>query len=188
MKIGIISGSVREGRNATQVTEWIYNYAINRNDVGVEYEVVDLADYPLPLLGQKVPAEYEETANQTIQEWSEKMASFDAYVFVTPEYNHAVGGALKNAIDYLKAEVANKPAALVGYGSLGGARAHENMRIILAELRVPTVRTTVNFSLLADFENFSVFKLHDYHATNAEGMFTDLLEWANIFSAVGVKN
>lgn len=187
MKIGIISGSVREGRNATQVTEWIYDYALERNDAGVEYELVELADYELPLLGAKVPAGYEDIASAAIKDWSDKMASFDAYIFITPEYNHAVGGALKNAIDYLKAEVANKPAALVGYGSLGGARAHENMRIILAELRVPTVRTTVNFSLIADFENFSVFAPNDYHKVNAEGLFTDLLEWANIFAPVHVK-
>lgn len=181
MKIGIISGSVREGRNASQVTEWIYNYAQTRNNEGVVYEVVELADYDLPLMGAKVPAEYAETAQQSIQAWSEKMASFDAYIFVTPEYNHAVGGALKNATDYLKPEVANKPAALVGYGSLGGARAHENMRIILAELSVPTVRTTVNFSLITDFENMSVFQPNAYHEANAEGMISELLAWANVF-------
>lgn len=129
----------------------------------------------------KVPAEYAEAAQQAVQAWSEKMASFDAYIFVTPEYNHAVGGALKNATDYLKPEVANKPAALVGYGSLGGARAHENMRIILAELSVPTVRTTVNFSLITDFENMSVFQPNAYHEANAEGMFSELLAWANVF-------
>lgn len=187
MKIGIISGSVREGRNATAVGEWIYDFAQERNDAGVEYELVELADYNLPLLGAAVPAEYADTASEGIQAWSEKMASFDAYVFITPEYNHAVGGALKNATDYLKPEVANKPAALVGYGSLGGARAHENMRIILAELKVATVRTTVNFSFISDFENFSVFKPHDYHAENAQGMFDDLLEWARVFAPLHVE-
>lgn len=186
MKIGIISGSVREGRNSSQVTEWIYDHAIERNDEGVTYEIVELADYDLPLLGAKVPAEIEDSANEAIQAWSEKMASFDAYVFVTPEYNHAVGGALKNATDYLKEEIANKPAGLVGYGSMGGVRAHENMRIIFAELRVPTVRTTVNFSLMADFENFSEFKPNDYNKVNADGMFDDLLEWARVFAPLHV--
>lgn len=177
MKIGIISGSVREGNNAAAVSQWILDFANNRNDEGVEYELVSLADYDLPLLGAKLPIERQEAAGAAIQAWSEKIASFDGYVFVTPEYNHAVGGALKNAIDFLKPEVANKAAALVGYGSLGGARAHENLRVILGELSVATVRTTTNFSLMTDFENMSVFKPNDYNKVNAEGMFNDLLLW-----------
>lgn len=177
MKIGIISGSVREGNNAAAVSQWILDFANNRNDEGVEYELVSLADYDLPLLGAKLPIDRQEAAGAAIQAWSEKIASFDGYVFVTPEYNHAVGGALKNAIDFLKPEVANKAAALVGYGSLGGARAHENLRVILGELSVATVRTTTNFSLMTDFENMSVFKPNDYNKVNAEGMFNDLLLW-----------
>ncbi|MCI3028487.1 NAD(P)H-dependent oxidoreductase [Desemzia sp. C1] len=184
MKIGIISGSVREGNNAAAVSQWILDFANNRNDEGVEYELVSLADYDLPLLGAKLPIERQEAAGAAIQAWSEKIASFDGYVFVTPEYNHAVGGALKNAIDFLKPEVANKAAALVGYGSLGGARAHENLRVILGELSVATVRTTTNFSLMTDFENMSVFKPNDYNKVNAEGMFNDLLLWTKALNTI----
>lgn len=183
-KIGIISGSVREGNNATAVSQWILDFANNRNDEGVEYELVPLSDYDLPLLGAKLDADRAETAGAAIKAWSEKMASFDGYVFITPEYNHSVGGALKNALDYLNPEVNNKAAALVGYGSLGGARAHENMRIILAELRVATVRTTTNFSIITDFENMSVFKPNDYNKTNAEGMFNDLLLWTKALNTI----
>lgn len=184
MKIGIISGSVREGRNSEAVTQWIYDFAVNRNDEGVEYEIVELADYDLPLLGAKLPEERQAAAGAAIQAWSEKMASFDGYVFITPEYNHAVGGALKNATDFLKPEVANKAAALVGYGSLGGARAHENMRSILGELSVATVHTTTNFSIMSDFENMSIFKPNDYNKVNAQGMFDDLLLWSQAFSTI----
>ncbi|WP_148229424.1 NADPH-dependent FMN reductase [Carnobacterium sp. 17-4] len=184
MKIGIISGSVREGRNSAAVTEWIHEFAVNRNDEGVEYEMVALADYDLPLLGAKLPEDRQAAAGAAIQAWSEKMASFDGYVFITPEYNHAVGGALKNALDFLKPEVANKAAALVGYGSLGGARAHENMRSILGELSVATVHTTTNFSLIADFENMSVFKPNDYNKVNAQGMFADLLLWTKALNTI----
>jgi len=184
MKIGIISGSVREGRNSAAVTEWIHEFAVNRNDEGVEYEMVALADYDLPLLGAKLPENRQATASAAIQAWSEKMASFDGYVFITPEYNHAVGGALKNALDFLKAEVANKTASLVGYGSLGGARAHENMRVILGELSVASVRTTTNFSLITDFENMSIFKPNDYNKVNAQGMFDDLLLWTKALNTI----
>jgi len=184
MKIGIISGSVREGRNSAAVTEWIHEFAVNRNDEGVEYEMVALADYDLPLLGAKLSEERQATAGAAIQAWSEKMASFDGYVFITPEYNHAVGGALKNALDFLKVEVANKAAALVGYGSLGGARAHENMRVILGELSVASVHTTTNFSLMTDFENMSVFKPNEYNKVNAQGMFDDLLLWTKALKTI----
>lgn len=112
------------------------------------------------------------------------MASFDGYIFVTPEYNHAVGGALKNAIDYLNPELNNKAAGFVGYGSLGGTRAHENMRLILAELQVATVRTAVTFSLMTDFENMSVFKPHDYHADNANGMLDQLINWSRALKTI----
>lgn len=184
MKIGIISGSVREGNNATAVSKWVMDFAANRTDEGVEYELVHLSDYELPLMGAKVAAEMQKQAGAAIKAWSEKMASFDAYIFITPEYNHALGGALKNALDYLNPEVANKAAAMVGYGSLGGARAHENLRIILAELRVATVRTTINFSLISDFENMSVFQPNEYHAANANGMLDDLLLWSKAFQTI----
>ena len=184
MKIGIISGSVREGNNAAAVSQWVNDFAVKRNDEGIEYEVVLLSDYALPLLGAAVPAEYQETAQAAVKAWSEKMASFDGYIFVTPEYNHSVGGALKNAMDYLKPEVANKAAALVGYGSLGGARAHENMRSILGELSVASVHTTVNFSLMSDFENMSVFKPNAYNEVNANGMLDDLLLWSKAFQTI----
>src|SRR5438552_7014499 len=90
--------------------------------------------------------------------WSEKIASFDGYVFVTPEYNHATSGALKNAIDFLYAEWGNKAAGFIGYGGVSGARAVENLRSIMAELQVATVRAQVGLSMFTDFEKFSVFK------------------------------
>lgn len=176
LKIGIIVGSVRQGRNAEAVSKWIYDFATNRNDA--DYELIDLINYRLPLLGQELPADQQEEANMAIKGWSEKMASFDGYIFVIPEYNHAVGGALKNALDYLNPELNNKAAGLVGYGSLGGVRAHENMRLILGELQVADVRTAVTFSLMSDFENMSIFKPADYHAGNANMMIDQLLAWS----------
>lgn len=176
LKIGIVVGSVRKGRNAEAVSKWMYDFATKRNDA--DYEMVDLINYRLPLLGQEIPSEQQEVANLAIKGWSEKMATFDGYIFVTPEYNHAVGGALKNAIDYLNPELNNKAAGLVGYGSLGGVRAHENMRLILGELQVADVRTAVTFSLMSDFENMSLFKPAVYHEGNANTMLDQLLAWS----------
>ena len=180
IKIAFVIGSVREGRNAEAVTKYVYDKAVSRNDEGVEYEIVDLADYKLPLLG--APATEEEQA--AVKAWSEKMAQFDGYIFTTPEYNHAVGGALKNALDFLNPELNNKAAGFIGYGSLGGTRAHENMRLILAELQVATVRTAVTFSLMADFENMSVFKPAAYHDDNINGMLDQVIAWSRALKTI----
>lgn len=182
LKIGIVVGSVRKGRNADAVSHWMYNFATKRNDA--EYELVDLINYKLPLLGQEIPSEQKEEANFAIKSWSESMAKYDGYIFVTPEYNHAVGGALKNALDYLNPELNNKAAGFVGYGSLGGVRAHENMRLILGELQVAVVRTAVTFSLMTDFENMSVFKPAEYHEGNANTMLDQILAWSGALKKI----
>ncbi|WP_062353630.1 NADPH-dependent FMN reductase [Bacillus kwashiorkori] len=182
LKIGIVIGSVRQGRNAEAVANWMYDFATKRNDA--EYELVDLAKYPLPLLGAAIPEAQQKEAEATMKAWSEKMAEFDGYIFVAPEYNHAVGGALKNALDYLNPELNNKAAGFVGYGSLGGTRAHENLRLILGELQVADVRTAVTFSLMTDFENMSVFKPADYHANNANDMLDQLLKWSKALKTI----
>lgn len=179
LKIGVVLGSVREGRNGEQVAKWMLDFAEKRNDENVEYELVDLAEYRLPYLGERLTEDEQPKAEETIKAWSDKMASFDGYIFVTPEYNHAIGGALKNALDYLNPELNNKAAGFVGYGSLGGTRAHENLRLILGELQVADVRTAVTFSLMADFEDFTVFKPADYHTDNANTMLNQVIAWSN---------
>lgn len=179
LKIGIVQGSVREGRNGDAVAKWMLDFANKRNDA--EYEMVDLANYNLPFLGS---ANAQADAEEQIKAWSEKMASFGGYIFITPEYNHAIGGALKNALDFLNPELNNKAAGFVGYGSLGGTRAHENLRLILGELQVADVRTAVTFSLMADFENMSVFKPADYHADNANEMLDQVLSWSRALKTV----
>ncbi|MUK89252.1 NADPH-dependent oxidoreductase [Ornithinibacillus sp. L9] len=184
LKIGIVLGSVRQGRNGEAVSNWIYDFATKRNDENVEYELVDLANYNLPMLGAEVPESQKLEAEAAIKGWSEKIASFDGYIFVVPEYNHAVGGAFKNATDYLKAEVHNKAAGFVGYGSLGGTRAHENLRLILGELQVADVRTAVTFSLMSDFENFTEFKPADYHENNANEMLDQVISWSRALQTV----
>jgi len=182
LKIAIVAGSVRKGRNAEAVSKWMLEFAKKRKDA--DYELVDLMDYKLPLLGMEVSPEEEEKANIAIKTWSDKMSSFDGYIFITPEYNHAVGGALKNALDYLNIELNNKAAGLVGYGSLGGVRAHENMRLILGELQVADVRTAVTFSLMTDFETMSVFKPAAYHEGNANMMLDQVLAWSKALKTI----
>ena len=110
--------------------------------------------------------------------WAEKIAAYDGFVFVTPEYNHSTSGVLKNAIDYLYAEWNNKAAAFVSYGSLGGARAIEHLRAISAELQIADVRQQLSFSLFTDFENFTVFRPAPLHQDMTVVLFDQLEAWA----------
>ncbi|MFF4243403.1 NADPH-dependent FMN reductase [Streptomyces sp. NPDC001822] len=167
VKIGIILGSTRPGRNGEAVARWVHDVASQRTDA--EYELVDLLDYNLPHLDEMMPPSMGQYAQAHTQEWARKIASFDGFVMVTPEYNHSTSGALKNAIDFLYAEWNNKAVGFVGYGSLGGSRAVEHLRLISAELQMADVRAQVALSLFTDFENFSTFKPgeHQVDALNA---------------------
>lgn len=147
VRIAIVTGSTRPGRKSLAVAEWVYRLARERKDA--EFELVDIADYELPLLDEPMPPLLSQYTHAHTKIWSERIASFDAYVFVTPEYNHSTSGALKNAIDYLYQEWLNKAAGFVSYGGHGGVRAVEHLRLILAKLMVATVRGQVALSLFA---------------------------------------
>src|SRR5258708_476393 len=119
-RIGIILGSTRPNRNGEQVANWVYDNASRRDDA--EFELVDLRDYPLPHLDEPLPPSMGQYHNEHTRQWADKIASFDGFVIVTPEYNHGTSGVLKNAIDYLYAEWNNKAVGFVSYGAVGGAR------------------------------------------------------------------
>jgi NAD(P)H-dependent FMN reductase len=103
--------------------------------------------------------------HENTRRWAEKIDSLDEFIFVTPEYNHEPSAALKNALDYIYTEWNNKSAGFVSYGSMGGVRAVEQLRQIMAELQIADVRAQVSLSLFTDFENFSTFKRSNMHET-----------------------
>lgn len=168
LNIGIILGSTREGRLSPQVGEWVKKIADERNDAN--YEIVDIADYKLPLLG-------EADATEQATKWNEKLNSLDGFVFVVQEYNHSISAALKNALDYAREAWNNKSAGIVSYGSVGGARAAEHLRGILGELSVADVRVHPALSLFTDFDSNGKFTPADLHLTNLNGMLDQVLAW-----------
>ena len=176
-KIGIIIGSTRPGRKGEIIARWVYEIASKRIDA--EFELVDILDYNLPLLDEPNPPLMGQYMKRHTKEWAEKIASFDSYIFVTPEYNKATSGALKNAIDYLYKEWNNKAAGFVGYGVSGGFCAVENLRLIMGELMVADVRSQVNFSLHTDFENFSVFKPASFQTETVNKLIDQVIAWGN---------
>ncbi|SCL22800.1 NAD(P)H-dependent FMN reductase [Micromonospora pallida] len=175
-RIGIIIGSTRPGRNGEQVAKWVFDIASRRDDA--EFELVDLADYPLPHLDEAIPASLGQYQQEHTKRWAAKIASFDGFVIVTPEYNHSTSGVLKNAIDYLFAEWNNKAVGFVSYGSAGGARAVEHLRLIAGELKMADVRQQVVLSLMTEFENYSVFKPGDYNLPAVDTLLDEVVAWS----------
>jgi len=176
LKIGIILGSTRQGRVSPQVGEWVKGIADKRNDA--QYEIVDIAEYKLPFLGEGTGEE------PGIAAWNEKLASLDGFVFIVQEYNHSITGALKNAIDFAREAWNNKVAGIVSYGSTGGARAAEHLRGICGELKIADVRTHPTLSLFTDFENGSVFKPAELHLTNVNAMLDEVNEWSSALKTI----
>ena len=138
---------------------------------------MDIKDFNLPLLDEPVPPSLGQYSKPHTKAWAAKIDTFDAYVLVTPEYNHGISGALKNAIDFLFAEWNNKAAGFVSYGGAGGARAVEQLRLVLAEVQMATVRNQVLLSMYTDFENFSVFKPESRKETSVNDMLDQLIAW-----------
>lgn len=154
MRIGIISGSVRQGRNSAHVARWVDSSVKDLRLDDVEFEVVPLADYKLPIFDAPVSpmAATEPFEDPAVARWSRKIDSFDAYILVTPEYNHSVPGALKNAIDWLGHEIHGKPIAFVSYGADGGVRATEHWRQIFANFEMVAIRNSIALGLFTDFD------------------------------------
>src|SRR5207245_8573763 len=138
LKVGIITGSTRPNRKSLDVAKWVLEAARKRSDA--EYELVDIKDFELPLLDEPIPPSMGKYQQPHTKRWAAKIASLDAFVFVSPEYNHGIPAALKNAIDFLFAEWKDKAAGFVSYGGAGGPRAVEQLRLVLSAVQAAQAR------------------------------------------------
>jgi NAD(P)H-dependent FMN reductase len=175
LKVAIVIGSTRPGRKGEAVARWVHEIAAKRSDAS--YELVDIAAFDLPLLDEALPPAMRQYSKPHTKAWAAAVAAFDAFVFVTPEYNHSTSGALKNAIDFLYREWNDKAAGFVGYGSAGGTRAVEHLRLIMGEIKVADVRAQVALSLYTDFESFSTFKPAPRQEGAVNAMLDDVVAW-----------
>ncbi|MFF7945051.1 NADPH-dependent FMN reductase [Nocardia gamkensis] len=151
-RIAVIVGSTRPGRRSKLVADWAHERAERHLDGRARVEVVDLAEFDLPLLDEPVPAAVGDYTKAHTLRWAARIGSYDGFVFVTPEYNHSLPAALKNAVDFLFSEWNDKAAGFVSYGINGGVRAVEQLRLTLAEVKVACVRSQVALSLFTDFD------------------------------------
>lgn len=173
MTTGIILGSTRGGRAGEAVAHWVADAAQNRE--GFDYRLLDLKDFQLPLNeSETVPmAANKNYDSAEVTRWSEAIDACEAFVFVTPEYNHSVPAAFKNAVDSLGSEWAGKPVAFVGYGANGGVRAVEHWRQITANFQMPNVRSQVAISIMTEFPE-GRFTPADFQAGSLSALFAEL--------------
>jgi NAD(P)H-dependent FMN reductase len=185
IKVAVIVGTTRPGRKALDVANWVMEIAKMRQDA--VFELVDIQDFNLPLLDEPVPPSMGQYSKDHTKAWAARIGQFDGFVFVTPEYNHGIPGALKNAIDFLYKEWNNKAAGFVSYGSIGGARAAESLRLVMGELMVADVRAQVMLSLFTDFENFATFKPAERHVQSVDAMLDQVVAWSGALQALRNK-
>ncbi len=145
LSVKVIVGSTREGRFSDKPAAWIAE-ELKKQD-GVNVEILDLRDYPMPFFDQAETPSYKQAPykNEMVAKFTAKIAEGDAFVIVSPEYNHSTSAVLKNAMDWVYQEWNNKTVAFVSYGSVGGARAVEHLRLMAVELQMAPVREAVHF-------------------------------------------
>jgi len=144
-KIAIIQSTTREGRFGEKPAAWIKTIADRRGDLS--FEPIDLRDWALPLFDEARSPAYGKSENTEARRWQAKLAEFDGYLFVTAEYNRSIPAALKNALDWAYAEWNRKPAAFLGYGPIGAARAVEQLRLMAIELQMAPNRSGVHITM-----------------------------------------
>lgn len=178
LNYAIIIGTVREGRFGDKPAHWLHDRVQGRP--GTRYDILDLRDFPLPLFAEKVSPARGPSSSGEGQRWRAELARYDGYVFIVAEYNHGISGALKNALDYPYPELNRKPAAFLGYGGVGGARAVEQLRLIAVELQLAPLRNAVHIGM-PDFASLAgdktAFDDLPHIATAADAMLDDLEWW-----------
>jgi NAD(P)H-dependent FMN reductase len=178
-RIGIIIGSTREGRFGEKPAHWIHEIAKQRTDLA--FELIDLRDHPLPFFDEPMSPAWAPVKNEAAQRWAETLAPLDGLIVVTPEYNHGPTAVLKNAFDYAYKEFIRKPIGFVGYGSVGAARAVEQLRLIATELQMAPVRNAVHIGMvefLGIWQQGKSFEDFPHLAQAASAMFDDIAWWA----------
>ena len=142
--IKIIIGSTREGRFSEKPAQWIFEMLKSKE--GVEAELLDLRDYPMPFFNEAETPSYKKQPykNEVVVRWTQKIKEGDAFIIVTPEYNHGYPAVLKNALDYVYQEWNQKPVGFVAYGSAAGARSVEQLRLVAIELQMTPIRNAIH--------------------------------------------
>lgn len=179
LKIGIITGSIRDVRVNLAVAEYLKAVADSKNLENVSFEIVDIKDYQLPIFNEALPPAManKQYNNADVQKWSDKIDGLDGYIFITPEYNKSITSALKNNLDYIGPEFAHKSAGIVGYGSTLGIAAINSLRGILANFKLADVTPHGAFNLFTDFVDMKEFTPSEVHTPTINAVIDDVVAW-----------
>jgi len=179
--ISVIVGSTREGRFSEKPARWIFRQVKKRDEV--DARLLDLRDFPMPFFDQPVtPATPGRPpfAHEVVRKWTAAIGQSDGFIFVTPEYNYGPSAVLKNAIDWVYPEWHRKPVCFVSYGSIGGARGVQQLRLTVVELQLAPIRSSIYIpvpTLLAHYQGGDVDAGLAELEAPAEAMIDDLLWW-----------
>ena len=183
-RIGIILSTTRETRFADRPAKWVQDIATARGDA--DYEIVDLRDHPLPFFDAVGSPRFVPLTDEAQLRFARKIGEFDGYIFVTAEYNHTVPGVLSNALSYIFNETERKPAAFVGYGTVGGSRAVEHLRMLAVELSMVPTRFAVHINmepLMGMLRGGKDFADYDYLAPTVTTMLDELAWYTTTLKA-----
>jgi NAD(P)H-dependent FMN reductase len=192
INIKVIAGSTRQGRFSDKAANWIAQEI--KKEEGVDVEVLDLRDYDMPFFNEAVSPSYkkEPYKNEAVADFTQKIAQGDAFVIVAPEYNHGPTAVLKNALDWVYQEWNNKPVAFVSYGSVGGARAVEQLRLVAIELQMAPIRNAVHIPgdqyFAVVFGQLKEEELFAKQSEKAKAMIDQLLWWARALKTARNSN
>ena len=178
--IPVILGSVRRNRETVKVARFVLD--LMKDLPCVTAELLDLKSLNLPMMEERL--RFRDDPPPALSEFSGRISRADAIVIVTPEYNSGYPGVLKNALDYLHDEWHNKVVGFVSYGSAGGVRAVEQLRLVFAELEVATVRAQVFLPLATEFENYRAFKPTAGKAEQLDRVLGQVLSWGAAFKSL----
>ncbi|WP_431860369.1 NADPH-dependent FMN reductase [Micrococcus terreus] len=190
MRIGIVIGSVREGRFGEGIGAWVKERAdALADELGagagggqeLEFEVLDVLAFDLPIMRVENWAERPDAPAEVVR-WRDAVAACDGFVFITPEYNRTIPGAFKNAYDLLSTEWRHKPFALVSYGGAGGVRAQETWRVVAAAYEMVDVGASVALIRRLDFPE-GHFERTDHHDRTLGTVLTRLVELTRALGA-----
>jgi NAD(P)H-dependent FMN reductase len=184
IKVQIILGSTRQGRFGDKFANWMYEIAKEKE--GLEVELLDLRDYPLPFFDEPVsPAMSKgKYSNELAAKWAQKIGEADAYIIATPEYNHGYPAVLKNALDYVYSEWNNKPVAFISWGGVSaGTRAVQQLRQVVIELQMVPIRNGIHIPFswnLVDADGVIKPGAMDAQKVGADNLLNQLTWWAKI--------
>jgi len=189
VKVALILGSIRDIRRGGRVAKWLMPQLSALNDL--EVELLDLKDYQLPFFDESNSPEGLERkySNKTAQKWSQKIDSADAFIVITPEYNHGTSGVLKNALDWLYYEWARKPVAFISYSpnASGGARAVEQLRQNVIELQMAPLREAIHIAYVLDTIDEDGNLLQGHYNERLSTLLDELRWWSSALKAARTK-